>query len=298
MKWTNGLPREYYKKYKRVHCADNWFEVYQLPHNVYAITEPMHFQEVNSFLIIGSDKALLLDTGGGIGDITKVVKDLYKGEVFVVNSHFHFDHIAQNCKFKDVFIYSEEHALEQLRKGYSNAEMAFNISEEMFAINPPDSFDRNTFFIPAVNPHTFEEGHLFNLGDRELKVIHTPGHTADSIMLIDQAHKILFTGDSFYKGALYLHFNSEMYGYSNFKDFEKSMIKIIGMLDEIDFLYCSHNDIIVEPDILLKVKSAIDQINDDTSNCNSREVGLHSYGSPDDNLRRFDFEEFTIVVNI
>ena len=38
---------------QKIHLKDEWFEVYRLPYQVYAITEPKHFEEVQSFLIKG-----------------------------------------------------------------------------------------------------------------------------------------------------------------------------------------------------------------------------------------------------
>ena len=48
--------------------------------------------------------------------------------------------------------------------------------------------------IPVV-----EEGHVFDLGDRSLRVVHLPGHTPGSIGLIDERARILFTGDVMYE---------------------------------------------------------------------------------------------------
>ena len=109
MKWKDNSEREYYSKYEKVVTKNGqgWFDVYRLPGEVFAICEPQHFQEVNAYLIIGLERSLLLDTGMGICDISRVVGELYQGEVMVVNSHFHFDHIGNNYKFNEIHIYDD-----------------------------------------------------------------------------------------------------------------------------------------------------------------------------------------------
>ncbi|MBN1624717.1 MAG: MBL fold metallo-hydrolase, partial [Clostridia bacterium] len=70
--WYKVLPRPEYKNYIHVMTHEGWYEVYDLETDTYAIYEPGHFQEVISYLILGSEKALLLDTGMGICRIRPV----------------------------------------------------------------------------------------------------------------------------------------------------------------------------------------------------------------------------------
>ena len=65
--WYEALPRPQYATLEAVEQPDPWFSVYRLPHDVYAIYEPGHFQEVISYLVLGGEKALLIDTGMGMG---------------------------------------------------------------------------------------------------------------------------------------------------------------------------------------------------------------------------------------
>jgi glyoxylase-like metal-dependent hydrolase (beta-lactamase superfamily II) len=50
------------------------------------------------------------------------------------------------------------------------------------------------------------DGDVINLGGRELEVLHIPGHTDDSIALIDVTAGLLWTGDTFYEGPIWLFF--------------------------------------------------------------------------------------------
>ena len=101
-KWYEKLPREAWGNYEKVDQPDQWFEVYKLTDTVYAIYEDGQFEEVISYLVLGDDKAVLIDTGNGIGDIKAVVYRITDLPVMVLNTHTHGDHIGGNHQFKEV----------------------------------------------------------------------------------------------------------------------------------------------------------------------------------------------------
>jgi hypothetical protein len=142
---------------------DSWFEVYNLGNSTYAISEPYHFQEVISYLILGDHQSLLWDTGMNIADIRRVVDQLTKKPLIVVNSHVHFDHIGNNSLFDQVYAYDLDASLMRYRKGYSNSEMKPQIKHRLFSRIPED-FDAASFHIPPSHPQPVKEGHLFRLG--------------------------------------------------------------------------------------------------------------------------------------
>ncbi len=57
---------------------------------------------VTSFLVTGSNGAVLFDSGLGVAAIRDVVRRLTPLPVTVVNSHTHFDHVGSNREFEDV----------------------------------------------------------------------------------------------------------------------------------------------------------------------------------------------------
>src|SRR3990172_12561622 len=88
-----------------------WFASYPLRDDIYLIDEP---GQVASFLIIGQERALLIDTGLGIGDIYEEVKRFYLSEPLVINTHAHLDHIGGNNQLKDTAIHgADAQSLEQ-----------------------------------------------------------------------------------------------------------------------------------------------------------------------------------------
>ena len=85
-RWCDLVPRTQHQRLPGVDVPDSWFVVYRLGDGVFAIGEPFQFQEVISYLILGSKSALLFDTGLGIGRIDRVVKALTPLPVTVLNS--------------------------------------------------------------------------------------------------------------------------------------------------------------------------------------------------------------------
>ncbi len=296
MNWTQFLPRQYYEKYEKVPVKSTWFEVYRLPNEVYAITEPFHFQEVNSYLIIGEKKALLFDTGLGIANIEKVCRDIYPGHIFVVNSHLHFDHIGDNHRFDEVYSFNESHALKRIKRGLEPRELAYHVTPAMFAKPYPKDFCPASYRILPSCPGPIEAGHLFELGGRSIEVLHTPGHTADSIMLLDRKARILFTGDTFYLGALYAHFNDDFYGYSSFPQYCETLERLTGLKDNIEWLYCSHNDMMVPSEMLLQVHKAFRDIKGKRRPASQGKAGLHTYENDEKKLLQYQFDGFSVIV--
>jgi len=98
-KWWEKLPRPIYDTLERVETSQKWFEVYKLIDDTYAIYEPYQFEEAISYLVIGKKRAIIIDTGTGIGDLKQVVSELTDLPVSVVNTHTHWDHIGNNYQF-------------------------------------------------------------------------------------------------------------------------------------------------------------------------------------------------------
>ncbi len=67
----------------------DWFSIVEIAPSAYMISEPVH---VNCYLIVGSEAAVLFDTGLGIANIRLVAEALAGKPLRVVNSHYHFDH--------------------------------------------------------------------------------------------------------------------------------------------------------------------------------------------------------------
>jgi glyoxylase-like metal-dependent hydrolase (beta-lactamase superfamily II) len=252
--WCKKLPRPAYSKLERIPSADAWFEVYKIRPGVFAIYEPRQLEEVISYLILGDDKAVLFDTGMGISNIHAVVAGLTKLPVSVVNSHTHNDHVGDNWRFSDVYGMDTDFTRTNARGSKEDAQAELAPDEICGAL--PAGFDAKAYATkPFHVTHWLHNGDKIDLGGRTLKVIATPGHTPDAIALLDEANGLLFTGDSFYLGPIYLYRPE-----TDLDAYVASMQKLALLAPRLQLLLPSHNVPVADPSYLPKVVTAMQQV--------------------------------------
>jgi glyoxylase-like metal-dependent hydrolase (beta-lactamase superfamily II) len=250
--WCRELPRPQYKNLTRVDSADPWFEVYRIRPGVFAIYEPHQFEEVISYLIVGSQHALLFDTGIGVGNIRKVVSGLTAQPVTVLNSHTHYDHVGGNADFAEILGVDSDYSRKNAA-GQANAYAAGDaLAPDRLCGALPDGVTRDSYKIrPWRVTRTVHDGEQIELGGRTLEVLLTPGHTPDSLMLLDRKNRLLFTGDMFYRGPIYLYVpETDMAAY------EKSIERVAALAPQLELLLPSHNTPLAEPAYLGRVLDA------------------------------------------
>jgi glyoxylase-like metal-dependent hydrolase (beta-lactamase superfamily II) len=253
--WPDALPRPGNKRFKRLDSLSPWFEVYQVNADTYALLEPRHDEEVISYLVLGDERAALIDSGMGIGNIRAEVERLTDLPLVVVNTHAHFDHVGDNHRFDEVWIFDDDWEVARLERGYSQADCAPFMGPSSYFDLPPD-FDPTTYAIKPSSP-TRRLRHLeaVDLGGRTLTVHHTPGHSPGSICLLDSRYDLLFTGDTFYPSTLIAHLEG-----SSFEAYQQSMAYLVELLDQVDHLCTSHNEIYAPKKMLVRVLAAFEQI--------------------------------------
>ncbi|WAL64395.1 MBL fold metallo-hydrolase [Amycolatopsis cynarae] len=203
-----------------------WFTTRPLADGVYVLSEPGH---VNSFLVLGDERALLFDTGMGIGSILGEVRTITDLPLLVVNSHHHFDHRGGNAELAPHAIDIAVHPAGVDAHGEAPAE--WHAEYEKLARRTVERFgefarlDYETFFtltgaqtvrpipdlsgwrIPATRPtRTLADGELLDLGGRVLRVLHSPGHSPDGLCLWDETTGSLLAGDTLLAAAFWAHF--------------------------------------------------------------------------------------------
>lgn len=138
-------------------------------------------------LIVGQERALLIDTAFGIGDLRSLVETLTDKPVDVVNTHFHGDHSAGNGQFETIFIHK-----------YDIPYLEMSEKAENRLLPAPGTY-REEDIIPlrSAKHVAMEDGFVFRLGEgHEVEVIHMPGHAAGGCMLLDRKYNRLFSGDA------------------------------------------------------------------------------------------------------
>src|SRR5947209_13713595 len=251
--WCRQLPRPEYKRLKRVSVPDPWCEVYAVRPGVFAIYEPHQSEEVISYLILGTKKAVLFDTGMGISNIRKLAEGLTRLPVSVVNSHTHNDHVGDNWRFDDIYGMDTEFTRTSA-KG-STADAQAEIAPGEICGELPPNFDAKSYATkPFHISHWLHDGDKLDLGGHTLQIVAVPGHTPDSIALYDMKHGLLFTGDMFYPGTIFL------YRPETNLDAYVASIKKMASLPHVELLLPAHNVPVADPAYLPKVVTAMEQV--------------------------------------
>ncbi len=252
--WCRQLPRPAYQGLERTNVGGGWFEVYKVRPGVFAIYEPHQSEEVISYLILGTNKAVLFDTGLGIGNIRKVTRQLTSLPVSVVNSHTHNDHVGDNWRFSDV--YGIDTAFTRLNAKGSRDDAQAELAPGEVCGKLPAGFNRKTYATrPFHISHWLHDGDKLDLGGRTLQVLGTPGHTPDSIALFDAGNGLLFTGDTYYPGPIFLYRKE-----TDLDAYENSVKKMANLAPQLKLLLPAHNVPVADPSDLLNVIAAMQQV--------------------------------------
>ncbi len=285
-KWYEKLPREAWSNYEKVDQPDQWFEVYKLTDTVYAIYEDGQFEEVISYLVLGDEKGVIIDTGNGIGNIKAIVEGLTDLPVAVLNTHTHGDHIGGNYQFDEVYAYDTDFSRDRSKNGQTKEQMGHYLDEGMVWKPLPDYLDVDTWRIHPFNVTKWvEDGEIIDLGGRKLEIIHTPGHTPDSICVIDRENKIFWTGDSFYPAPIYVYAPT-----TSLDQFIESFNKMTDLIPEYEWVMPSHNEPKMEKHLIKECYEAAISIRDGTA-------GEYAEGvAAGIKVHRYDYDRFSLIV--
>lgn len=189
-----------------------WHTTERVAKDTYRIYEPLSaimpslgISSVNAYLVVGGERAALIDSGMGVGAIREVVERITSYPCDVLNTHYHWDHVGANAQFDQSGIHELEATLLGTDQPSGSFRDAFRHPADPSVL--PDSFDVEAYRI-ITDPATriLREGDVIDLGGRVLEALHTPGHSPGHITYLDRELGLLFTGDTAYLGPVYACF--------------------------------------------------------------------------------------------
>lgn len=139
--------------------------------------------DLNIHLITGDKYNYIIDTGLGSSSIAPIKEYLKHNNkpIIVINTHYHWDHIWGNSSLKNCIIISHK------------------LCREMIEVNWEEMIQRNKQYlngeVEMYLPNLIFEKELYFPEDK-IRIVYTPGHTIDSISVIDEVEKVLNTGDN------------------------------------------------------------------------------------------------------
>lgn len=144
------------------------------------------------YLLEGAEKALLIDTGYGAGNLRQCVEGLTDKPILVVNTHFHPDHSAGNGEFEEVMVAAD-----------------WEIDAPSVNIPGQIPFDISQLPHADYKKVIIGEGDVIDLGGRIIKVMDVaPAHCNSSLFFYDEANNMIFVGDEIEAGQVNMFDNS------------------------------------------------------------------------------------------
>ncbi len=172
----------------------SWHETRQLNKDTWLITEA---KAINCYLLTGSRRALLIDTGNGMGQLGEVVRELTDLPVTVALTHRHCDHAGGRGWF-DTPAYVHEADM-GICSGLLSGRVASRVLTAKWA--SAKDFPKQPF---DAGYTALTDSAVFELGDRTVSVKHMPGHTRGSVIFLDDRYKMMFTGDNISHNDLWM----------------------------------------------------------------------------------------------
>jgi hydroxyacylglutathione hydrolase len=163
------------------------------------------YDNTTMYLVEGDEKALLIDTGTKCKKLDEVIRQITQKPLFVVLTHAHHDHAGNIGSFSEVYLHRADTVL--LDKSYKG------------------------------KLHFVDDGSVFELGNRPIRVVHMPAHTPGSIVLLDKQTESCFSGDAFGSGQVWLQLKPT----APMVTYVGSLKKMTAIMNQgITKIYCGH----------------------------------------------------------
>ncbi len=170
----------------------NGYTIQLVADHIYAIDE---YGIDIMYLVEGSSRAMLVDTGAGVGPLKETAAQLTDRPVFVANTHGHIDHATGNHEFDEVYLNPEDQWMQEppyMTEEHWKSFCAKTMQDPFYT-----GGDLSGKTLHAQKPpKELTEGMRFDLGDREFEAIGISGHTPGSMAFLDSRNRILIAGDS------------------------------------------------------------------------------------------------------
>ena len=183
----------------------------EIDKNTWLITRGEAQASIHNYLLVGDQRAALIDTGLESETLREFAKNLTKKPIVVLHSHGHIDHIGNDQQFDKIMLNPADFALYHLQSSakfrseffkaqYVEKKINDSIEAEAYALEHHYAINQNVSLDPLTN------GMTIDLGNRELFVIENPGHTKGCISLIEKDKRYIFTGDMVCEMGVIMHF--------------------------------------------------------------------------------------------
>jgi hydroxyacylglutathione hydrolase len=227
---------------KKINQANQFFSAKIIGDRIWAIDGLLNDL---MYLVEGSEKAMLVDTGMGIGDLASQVRQLTRLPLLVVNTHGHPDHAGGNPNFDEVWFPEKDLTIMQ-----NMCTDEYRLRDlKAFHGDNPSQYQQLLSGMVSYKPvklHFFSQNQVIDLGQRIFEVVEIPGHTPGSIGLINPGEKLFFIGDSIVQTPVWLYLKQSL----PFAVYRQSLKAIKKREDEFEKMFPGHNPTPLRKDLL------------------------------------------------
>lgn len=230
----------------------NWFTIDNIDEGTFILSEYRHWEETHCYLLNGTERSLLIDTGLGICNIRDEVIRLTDLPVTAAATHVHWDHIGGHRYFPDFCAHEEE--LPWLSGEFP---LSAGTIRQMVAdrCDLPEGFDLDGYTLfQGVPARVLRDGDTFDLGGRIIRVLHTPGHSPGHMCFWEEARGYLFTGDLVYLGTLFVYYPS-----TDPAAYLASLEKIAAL--PVKRVFPAHHSLDIRPELIVSMRDAFRDLN-------------------------------------
>ena len=185
--------------------AQKWFRRRQLSDGLTVYDEPfVHaFFRANMFHLRGRDRDLVVDTGMGLARLSDAIAVEPGKPLLALATHIHVDHVGSLNEFAErAGPASSAAAFAAMDDALTYADM-YRVLADPVSQPPAPGWQVDAYRIePAPLTTLLAEGDIVDLGDRQFRVLQLPGHSPDSIGLLDEHDGLFFSGDAIYDDTL------------------------------------------------------------------------------------------------
>jgi glyoxylase-like metal-dependent hydrolase (beta-lactamase superfamily II) len=247
-----------------MNATDDWYDVARLTEHSYRIRELDRFMQ---YLVVGDDRALVVDAGIGVGDLRSLVENLVDVPVSLLLTHSHWDHIGAAAQFEDVFVHERERGpdgrvgIDTLTDEFVGRPAQYAAEWQAAGTELPERFDPEAYTITdATDVDAVTDGDTFDLGGRTLEIVHLPGHSPGHVAALDREAGVVYGGDVIHEDhTLYVHFDDCDLG-----NYAASFDRLCALYEGgvFDTLLTGHNPPLAGDDlaILARLRDALHEI--------------------------------------
>ena len=244
----------------------DWFTVDKIDPDTHIISEYKHWEETHCYLLNGSKFSLLIDTGLGIKNINSIVRKLTDKPVIAVATHIHWDHIGGHQYYPDFYAHKEE-------IDWLNGKFPLTIEQVKEMVldrcDAPEDYDVNTYNLFQGKPsRILTDNNIIDLGDRTVKVLHTPGHSPGHMCFWEDSRKYLYTGDLVYKDILFAYYPS-----TDPAAYLVSLERLSSLPAEK--VFPGHHSLDIQHEIIVRMRNELLKLKEENKLCHGS--GIHKF---------------------